>query len=182
MRTLVISEKFASESIAELANIINRESIKSSNAHIVITKQKASQIISETLKSPPFYLSELIENNMYHGNTPVANYHSFVNQYYGGGQDVYLPVINMDHGKLHMDGVAVYKGNELKLWLTNQEGLYLKFLRDKSLTGEYDFKTSSEDMYSFLILHGKKKLSIAQNGKTSINLKLYLLLEKFQRK
>ncbi|MCM3628349.1 Ger(x)C family spore germination protein [Paenibacillus glycanilyticus] len=176
MRTLVISEKFARETISELANIINRESIKSSNAHIVITRQKASQIISETVKTPPFYLSELIDNNMYHGNIPVANYHSFVNQYYGAGQDVYLPVINIDHGKLHMDGVAIYGGNELKLWLTQQEGLYLKILRDKSLTGEYDFKTSSKDMYSFVIMHGNKKLSIAQNGNTSISLEIYIAL------
>ncbi|MBW7453764.1 Ger(x)C family spore germination protein [Paenibacillus sepulcri] len=182
MRTLVISEKFARGAIAELADIINRESIKSSNATIVITKQKASSIISESLKKPPFFLSELIEQNMYHGNTPMTNYHSFVNQYYGEGQDIYLPVINIDKGLLHMDGVGVFKGEELKLWLTNEEGLYLKLLKDKALRGEYDFKTGPKEMYSFIILHGKRKIAIAQNGKATISLKLTIVPRQFPKK
>ncbi|KQX68940.1 Ger(x)C family spore germination protein [Paenibacillus sp. Root444D2] len=182
MRTLVISEKFAKEAISELADYINREFIKSSNATLVITKQQASSIISETSKKTSFFLSELIEQNMYHGNTPMTNYHSFVNQYYGEGQDVYLPVINKDQGLLHMDGVAVFKGDELKLWLTNEEGLYLKFLKDKALTGEYDFITGQKDMYSFVILRGKSKIAIAQNGKTTISLKLSIALRGIPKK
>src|SRR4051812_43849200 len=38
MRTLVISEKYARKAISELADIINRQIIKSSNANIVITR------------------------------------------------------------------------------------------------------------------------------------------------
>lgn len=182
MRTLVISEKFAREAIAELADIINREFIKSSNASIVITKQNASSIIAETSKNTPYFLSELIEQNMNHGNTPMTNYHSFVNQYYGEGQDVYLPVIHNDQGSMHMDGIAVFKGNELKLWLTNEEGLYVKFLNDKALTGEYDFKTGPKDVYSCIILHGKNKMSIDPNGKATISLKLTMMLREVPKK
>lgn len=182
MRTLVISEKFAREAISELADIINRQYIKSSNATIVITKQQASSIISDTSKKPPFFLSELIEQNMDHGNTPMTNYHSFVNQYYGEGQDVYLPVINKDQGLLHMDGVWVFKGDELKLWLTNEEALFLKLLKDKVLTGEYDFMTGPKDMYSFNILRGTSKIAIAQNGKATISLKLSIELREIPKK
>lgn len=172
MRTLVISEKFAKKAITELADIINRESVKSSNATIVISKQNAGSIISETIKKPSFFLSGLVEQNMARGNTPRTNYHSFINQYYGEGQDVYLPVINNDQGLLHMDGIGVFKGDELKLWLTNEEGLYLKLLKDKALKGEYDFTTGQHDKYSLLILRGKRKMALAQNGKASISLKL----------
>ncbi|CAM4226835.1 Ger(x)C family germination protein [Paenibacillus endophyticus] len=182
MRTLVISEKFARNSISELADIINREFIKSSNATIVVTQQHAGSIISETSKKPPFFLSELIEQNMNHGNTPMTNYHSFVNQYYGEGQDVYLPVINKDQGLLQMDGVVVFKGDEIKLWLTGEEGLYLKFLKDKALTGTYDFMTGPKDMYSFFILRGKTDIAIAQTGKTTISLKLYIALREIPKK
>jgi Ger(x)C family germination protein len=182
MRTLVISEKFAREAISELADIINREFIKSSNATIVITKQQASSIITEASKKPPYFLSELIEQNMNHGNTPMTNYHSFVDQYYGEGQDVYLPVINKDQGILHMDGIAVFKGDELKLWLTNEEGLCLKFLKDKALTGQYDFMTGQKNMYSFITLHGNSKIAIAQNGKATISLKLTIQLREIPKK
>ncbi|NBD24152.1 Ger(x)C family spore germination protein [Paenibacillus glycinis] len=174
MRTLVISDEFAGKAISELAGIINRETIKSSNATLVLTKQSASSIIAATLKKPSFFLSELIEQNMVHGNTPITNYHSFVDQYYGEGQDVYLPVIGTDRGSLRLDGVGVFKGDELKLWLTNEEGLYLKLLADKALTGEYDFKVGPKGMYSFRILHGKRKITIAHNGNVTIALRLFL--------
>ncbi len=181
-RTLVISEKFARKDVTELADIINRESIKSSNATIVITKQNAGSIISETIKKPSFFLSGLVEQNMAHGNSPRTNYHSFINQYYGEGQDVYLPVINNDQGLLHMDGIGVFKGDELKLWLTNKEGLYIKLLKDKALTGEYDFTTAQQDKYSLVILRGKRKMAIAQNGKAMISLKLTIELREFPKK
>lgn len=176
MRTLVLSEQFANKSMAELANIINREIIKSSNATIVITRQSAHSIIDRSSKEPPYYLSELIEQNMFHGNTPRTNYHSFVNQYYREGQDVYLPVINEDQGVLKMDGIAVFKGDGLKLWLNRDEGLYLKLLKDKTRRSEYDFKTSAKAMYSLIILHGKSKVDLRQNKKAKVSLQLSVQL------
>ncbi|WP_308639445.1 Ger(x)C family spore germination protein [Paenibacillus silvisoli] len=176
MRTLVVSEQFAREAISELADIINREFIKSSNATIVISRQPANVVITDTTKKPPFYLSELIEQNMKHGNTPRTNYHTFVNQFYGEGQDVYFPVIHMEQGLLKMDGVGVFKGEEFKLRLSGEEGLYLKFLKDKALTGEYDFMTAPKAMYSFYILHGKSSIAMAQSGKTAISLQLTIAL------
>ncbi|SDW76140.1 Ger(x)C family spore germination protein [Paenibacillus sp. CF384] len=181
MRTLVLSEPFAREAIDEFAEIINRESIKSSNATIVVTKQNVNSIIADSSKKPPFYLSELIEHNMKQGNTPKTNYHSFLNQYYGEGQDLYLPVINRDNGLLQMDGICVYKGNELKLWLTAEEGLYLKLLTDKALTGEYDFKLGPQEMYSLIILRGKRKVAIAHDGKTKISLRLSIALREIPK-
>jgi Ger(x)C family germination protein len=182
LRTWVISEKFASKGLAEVADIINRDSIKSSNATLVITKQDASSIIAETLKNPPFFLSELVQQNMDHGNTPKTNYHSFLNQYFGEGQDVYLPAIKKDQGLLQMDGIVVLEGDKLKLWLTNKEGLYIKLLKDKALTGQYDFTTEQKEKYSLVILHGKRKIAIAQNEKAAISLKLTIQLREYPEK
>ncbi|REE88965.1 Ger(x)C family germination protein [Paenibacillus taihuensis] len=182
LRTLVISESFAQRAIPDLADIINREIIKSSNTTIVITKQTASSIIAKSSKEQPYYLSELIEQNIFHGNTPRTNYHSFVNQYYGEGQDVYLPVINEAEGLLHMDGVAVFKGDELKLWLDSDEGLYLKLLKDKKLNGEYDFKTGPKAMYSFVILRGKSRIDSSHRNKTRISLQLSIQIREIPEK
>ncbi|AZN41313.1 Ger(x)C family spore germination protein [Paenibacillus albus] len=176
MRTLVISEQFARKASTSLAEVINREIIKSSNATIIMTKQSANTIIALSSKKEPYYLSELIEQNMLHGKTPRTNYHTYVNQYYGEGQDVYLPVINEQDGVLSMNGVAVYKGDQIKLWLNSDEGLYLKLLKDKTLTGEYDFTAGPKAMYSLVILHGKSKISLRQNKRVRISLKLSVQL------
>ena len=83
-------------------------------------------------------------------------------------------MIAMDQGLLRLDGVGVFKGDELKLWLTYEEGLYLKLLADKALTGEYNFKVGPADMYSFHILRGKRKITIGRNGNVAIALQLSL--------
>ncbi|WP_167747203.1 Ger(x)C family spore germination protein [Cohnella luojiensis] len=181
MRTLVLSEQYARKGISEIADIINQESLKSGNATIVISKQTASSIISETFKKPPYFLSELIEQNMHNGNTPKTNYHSFVNQYYGEGQDVYLPAIKKDKGLLHMVGIGVFKEDKLKLWLTNKEGLYIKLLKEKALTGTYEFTTGQKEKYSIIILSGKRKIAM-QNEKAAISLKLTVQLREFPTK
>lgn len=176
MRTLVLSENFAKKYITELADIINRQFTKSTKASIVLTDQSTNAMIAEASRKPPFFLSELIEQNMDHGNTPNTNYHTFVNQYYGEGQDIYLPVINLNKGVFQMDGVAVFKGDDLKVRLNANEGLYLKLLKDKQRTGEYDFLAGANSMYSFIILHGKSKIDVKEDGKTTISLKLAIQL------
>ncbi|ACT03699.1 germination protein, Ger(x)C family [Paenibacillus sp. JDR-2] len=176
MRTLVLNEKFAKKYISELADIINRQFTKSTKASIVLTDQSTKTIITEASQKPPFFLSELIDQNMDHGNTPNTNYHTFINQYYGEGQDIYFPVINMYKGVFQMDGVAVFKGDDLKLRLNVNEGLYLKLLKDKKRTGEYDFIAGTSSMYSFVILNGKSKIDVNEDGKTTVSLKLSIQL------
>jgi spore germination protein len=180
MRTLVISEQLAKRGIAELASLLSRETMKSSNALVVITKQKTTTILSEALKYPPFYLSGLIEQNMDDGNTPVTNYHTLISQYYGEGQDTYLPAIMKNpNGLLRMDGVGVFKGDKIKLWLTNIEGLFLKLLTDKILSSSYEFTNEQKNKFSFDILSGKRKIYIVQNEKAVISLKLDIRLSEY---
>ncbi|WP_201008816.1 Ger(x)C family spore germination protein [Paenibacillus glycanilyticus] len=177
MRTLVLNENFAGKYIAEIADIINRQFTKSTRASIVLTDQSTYTIIAEASKKPPFFLSELIDQNMDHGNTPNTNYHTFINQYYGEGQDIYLPVIRVNKGLFQMDGVSVFRGDDLKLRLNANEGLYLKLLKDKKLAGEYDFIAGTHSMYSFIILHGKSKINVKEDGRqAAISLALSIQL------
>lgn len=179
LRTIVISESFAKRGIQELVSSIVQDPIISSNAVVMLTEQQASEIVSETLKSPPFYLSHLIKNNLELGNTPLTNSLSLINQYYGEGQDIYLPVLNKDEkGVFHMDGVGVFKGDKLQLLLSNKEGLFIKILKDKrqTVSGTYEFTTEQKDKIYFRMSVGKRKIIIDPQDKAAITLKLNVIL------
>ncbi|KRE64116.1 Ger(x)C family spore germination protein [Paenibacillus sp. Soil750] len=184
VRSLVISEKFARKSIQDLASSLLRDPVMSNNATIVITKQEVSTIMSETLKNPPFYLSDQINQNMKNGNTPLTNAHLLLDQYYGEGQDVYLPLLDQDkNGLFRLDGVGVFKEDKLRLLLNDKEALMLKLLKDKSktMTGAYEFLGRENKPIYFKILHGKGSISHEQNDSVVISLKLHIQLRELPK-
>ncbi|MEC0270975.1 Ger(x)C family spore germination protein [Paenibacillus anseongense] len=180
LRGIVISEKLARRSIQELVSTLLVDPVISNNTFIVIAKKEVTSIISNGLKKPSFYMSELIKQNMNNGNTPSSNSHLLLDQYYGEGQDVYLPGLDLDDkGLLHLNGVGIFKGDKLRLWLTNQEAFFLKLLKDRSktMTGSYEFSTKQKDTINMKILHGKRNISPKRNATAFISLKLQVNLK-----
>lgn len=185
VRTCVISEKFARRGLQELASSFVRDPLVSSNAAVVITKQETSSILSETLKYPPYYLSDLVKQNMEYGNIPSTNIHLLLDQYFGEGQDVYLPMLNKDEkGAFHLEGVGVFKGDKLHLLLTNKEAFFLKILKDKSRTisSYYEFTSKQKEKIFFQILHEERKVSLQQNDRAVIFLKLIIDIREIPNK
>lgn len=182
LQTLVINEKIARRGISELASTIVRDPLISNLSTLVLTTDQASDILAETLKYPPLYLSDLIKHNMENGNTPSTNGHIFLDQYFGEGQDVFLPIlVKNPKGVLQMDGVGVFHGDKLKLLLTNKEGLFIKLLKDDKVdiqSSTYNFKNDQNEQISFKIIYLKRKM-IVQNEKALISLKLDIELGKY---
>ncbi|WP_219837120.1 Ger(x)C family spore germination protein [Paenibacillus sp. R14(2021)] len=175
LQTLVINEKLARRGISDLASSIVRDPLISNRSTLVLTTGQASDILAETLKYPPAYLSNLIKQNMENENTPITNGHVFLDQYFGAGQDVFLPILIKDSkGILQMDGVGVFHGDQLKLLLTNKRGLFIKLLKEDKVeihASRYTFKNDQNELISFKIIYSKPKITI-QNEKAFISMKL----------
>jgi spore germination protein len=182
LRTIIISDDMARRGISNLATTIIRDPLMSNNAIIVLTNEHASDVLSETLKYPPSYLSDLIKQNMESGNTPVTNGHLFLDQYFGEGQDVYLPILFISpKGILQMDGVGVFHHDKLKLMLTSKEGLLIKLLKDDRtnvMTSTYNFIDDQNKRISFKIINSTRKVSV-HNDTAMISLKLNIELRDY---
>lgn len=182
LRTLVISEKLARKGISGLASTIVRDPLISNRSTLVITTDQPSDILAETLKYPPIYLSNLIKQNMENGNTPSINGHIFLDQYFGKGQDVFLPIlVKGPKDVLQMDGVGVFHGDKLKLLLTNEKGLFIKLLKDDNVdiqSSTYNFKNDQDEQIQFKIIYSKQKM-IVENEKASVSLKLDINLGEY---
>ncbi|WP_261305949.1 Ger(x)C family spore germination protein [Paenibacillus andongensis] len=182
LRTFVISEKTARRGISELAGSIVRDPLISNLSTLVLTTNQASDILAETLKYPPVYLSNLIKQNMENGNTPSTNGHIFLDQYFGEGQDVFLPVlVKSPDDVLQINGVGVFHGDKLKLLLTDKKGLLIKLLKDDKVdiqSSTYTFKNDQNEQISYKIIYAKHKM-IVENEKALISLHLNIYLGKY---
>jgi spore germination protein len=182
LQTLVISEKTARRGISELAGSIVRDPLISNLSTLVLTTNQASDILAETLKYPPVYLSNLIKQNMKNGNTPSTNSHIFLDQYFGEGQDVFLPVLVKDSDDvLQLNGVGVFHGDKLKLMLTDKKGLLIKLLKDDKVdiqSSTYNFKSDQNEQITYKIIYSKHKM-IVENEQAFISLHLDIYLGKY---
>ncbi|MBP3963144.1 Ger(x)C family spore germination protein [Paenibacillus lignilyticus] len=175
LRTIVISERIAGRGITELANTLVRDPLISNRTTLVLTTNQADEILAESIKYPPVYLSNLLKQNMDTGNMPFTNGHIFLDQYFGEGQDVYLPiVVKGPKGVLQVDGVGIFLGDQLKLKLPNINGLFIKLLTTDKIgiqSGTYNFKNDQNKQITFKIISSKRKLTVT-NDKANISLKL----------
>ncbi|MDR6549790.1 Ger(x)C family germination protein [Paenibacillus qinlingensis] len=182
LQTLVLSEKMARRGISNLAAAIIRDPLMSNNSRIVLTNELASDILNETLKYPPSYLSDLIKQNMESGNTPNTNGHLFLDQYFGEGQDVFLPIMFRNpKGILQMDGIGVFQNDKLMLMLPAKEGLLIKLLKDdktNAMTSTYNFTDDDNKRISFKILNSKRNMHV-KDDTVMISLKLNIELRDY---
>lgn len=175
LKTIVINEPLARRGISELASSIVRDPLISNRSTLVMTTDQASDILAETLKHPPAYLSDLIRQTMMNEMTPITNDHLFLDQYFGEGQDVYLPIVaKSPDGALRMDGVGVFRGDRLKLVLTTKKGFFIKLLKEDKVethSSRYTFENDQNEPISFKVIYSKHRIKV-QNDKAVLSLKL----------
>lgn len=110
----------------------------SSRLQLGVADGEASEllvIIKETQE--PFFLSDLIEQNMKNGNLPLMNLHESLFNYYGEGRDMFLPYFKKDHGEVIIGGLALFKSDQMITEISLKEAFLLKMLIQNSKNGNY---------------------------------------------
>lgn len=184
-RTILMGEPFAKEGIKDLIGPLVRDPIIASNAKMAISKQEAAEVLNLTMRKPPFYLYNVIEQNITYGNTPQTNIHTVLNQYYGAGQDVYLPVLTIyESEKIMVDGLGIFKGDKLMMLLQDREAFLFKIIKDKNISGTYEFISEQKEKIFLKIMYGKRKVSIKnthQKPQVKIKLDLFAHIKDYPR-
>ncbi|WP_261133369.1 Ger(x)C family spore germination protein [Bacillus sp. Marseille-Q3570] len=180
-RTILMGEPFAKEGIQDLIGTLVRNPIIASNAKMAISEQDAAEVLNLTMRLTPFYLSEVIEQNITYGNTPQMNLHTTLNQYFGTGQDVYLPVLTIDESeKIMVNGLGIFKGDKLAMRLQDRETFLFKIIKNKNISGTYEFISEQKEKISLKIMYGKRKIHLKntrQKPKVKITLDLFALIK-----
>ncbi|KKI89822.1 hypothetical protein WQ54_24185 [Bacillus sp. SA1-12] len=180
LKLLMFSENLARDGISDFVKTICKDPLIGSNLIIAVSEEPAEKILNNLTKEGNDYLPNLIEQNFKSGNVPVSNLQIFLFDYYGEGRDVSVPFINLnEHGKVRIDGYAVFKKDHLSLVLKQKEMFLYKLLQARSMNGEMSFKVrkgQQEGLAVLTSLYGKKIESVSKNEsgpKVTYSIKLH---------
>lgn len=161
--SVVISDDFAKNGISDLLVNLNSDPNIGTNSTLIISKKTASELLEESMKYPPYFLSSVLDQSMDNGNVPLTNLHTITYQYYTEGQDMYIPKMEINNEGLFVgDGVGIFKNDKLRVSLNNKETFLLKMLVDRSVyNSTYEFTTSDNIDLLVKIISNKTKSSVS---------------------
>ncbi|MCR8848039.1 Ger(x)C family spore germination protein [Rossellomorea sp. SC111] len=182
IRVLVLGKELSEKGITEIIESICKEP-SLGNVRIATANERAADILKATVSLRPLYLMELVDNGVLREGVPDTSLHTLLDQFYGQGLDVYIPNLKVDSsGILKIDGLSIFKGDKLKLAISNQEMYLFKLMNEKNKKGTYEFtleKEGKEQIIGIESLYGKHDIVLKRKNEgvvATINLKLDLEL------
>ncbi|REE88543.1 Ger(x)C family germination protein [Paenibacillus taihuensis] len=158
----------------------------SSRIQLAVADRDASELLEITKKTQePFYLSDMIEQNMRSGNLPLMNLHVSLFNYYGEGRDMFLPYLRIEHGEVIIDGLALFRRDRKITEISMKDAFLLKMLIQNSKNGSLMVplagKASNKPSEDFILLrsmHSKANYIVSTvNPVPSISIRLKLVTE-----
>jgi Ger(x)C family germination protein len=136
LRMALFGETFARKGIDTVMASLIRDPKISLRMHLGVADRDALEIlnVSES-KGDPYFLSDMIEQNISSGNLPLMNLHANFYDFFGEGRDVFLPYFTVERGEIKIDGLALFKDDKFKTNISISDAFILKMLRENSKNG-----------------------------------------------
>ncbi|RAP74774.1 Ger(x)C family spore germination protein [Paenibacillus montanisoli] len=181
MRMALFGETYARRGIGIAISTLIRHPVISYRMHMGVADRDALDILNVTeSKRDPYFLFDMIENNIRRGNLPVMNLHVAFFNFFGEGRDVFLPYFTMERGEIKIDGLALFKGDKFKTAISIRDAFLLKMLLNNSKNGSImvPIKGSNQERADFFLMNSlgsKSTFKVIRTGppaSVSIRLKL----------
>lgn len=186
LRMLLFGKTHAEKGIGIVIHHFLHDPKISSRLQLGVVDRDASEVLEIAKKTEePFFLSDMIEQNMRNGNLPVMNFHASLFNYYGEGRDMYIPYFKIDHGEIVIDGLALFRNDQQITEISMKDAFLLKMLIQNSKNGNYMVpvagKASNKQDENFILLrsmHSKANYRVNKvNPIPSISIRLKLVAE-----
>ncbi|WP_100401995.1 Ger(x)C family spore germination protein [Bacillus sp. FJAT-42315] len=145
LNDILYSKDLAKKGIFHLVKPFSRDPNIGRGIHLAIVTSSTEELL--TFKFPNAvltsrYLSDLMDHGL-KDIIPVTNLHSFLSQYYGEGQDPFLPLLNLRKKHIQLKGLALFKDDRYVGSLSYKDSYLFKLLYEKSSNGTYNVKLDS---------------------------------------
>jgi len=186
LRMLLFGKTRAEKGTGTVMHHFLRDPKSSSRLQLGVVDGDASELLEITKKTQePFFLPDMIEQNIRSGNLPLMNLHESLFNYYGEGRDMFLPYFKIDHGEVGIDGLALFRSDKMITEISMKDAFLLKMLIQNSKNGNYMVpfagKASNKQGEDFILLrsmHSKANYIVNKvKPIPSISIRLKLVTE-----
>jgi spore germination protein len=186
LRMVLFGKTRAEKGTGAVMHHFLRDTKFSSKLQLGVVDRDASEVLEIIKKTQkPFFLSDMIDQNMRSGNLPMMNLHVSLFNYYGEGRDMFLPYFKIDHGEVVIDGLALFRSDQMITEISMKDAFLLKMLIQNSKNGSYNVpvagKASNKQGEDFILLrsmHSKANYIVNKvNPIPSISIRLKLVTE-----
>ncbi|NOU84580.1 Ger(x)C family spore germination protein [Paenibacillus sp. LMG 31460] len=187
LRMVLFGKTRAEKGTGTIIHHFLRDPKISSRLQLGVVDRDASELLEIIKKNnEPFFLSDMIEQNMRNGNLPLMNLHVSLFNYYGEGRDMFLPYFKIDNGEVKIDGLALFRSDKKITEISMKDAFLLKMLIQNSKNGIYKVpvagkasnKQGDEDFILLRSMHSKANYIVNNvNPIPSISIRLELVTE-----
>ncbi|MBD0384684.1 Ger(x)C family spore germination protein [Paenibacillus sedimenti] len=136
LRMALFGETFARKGIETAIASLMRDPKISLRAHLGVADRDALEILNVTEnKRDPYFLFDMIEQNIRRGNLPLMNLHKTSFNFLGEGRDVFLPYFTVERGEIKIDGLALFQAGKFQTKIGLKDAFILKMLLGNSKNG-----------------------------------------------
>lgn len=136
LRMALFGDRFARNGIKTAIDSLIRDPKISSRMHLGVADRNALEILNiAEIKRDPYFLSDMIQQNIKQGNLPLMNLHVTFFNFYGEGRDVFLPYFTVEREEIIIDGLALFKGDKFITKIGIRDAFILKLLLENSKNG-----------------------------------------------
>ncbi|MBO0962166.1 Ger(x)C family spore germination protein [Neobacillus sp. MM2021_6] len=186
LRMVLFGKTHAEKGVRTEVHNLLRDSKISSMLQLGVVERDTSELLEVVKKfHEPFFLSDMIEQNMKNGNLPMMNLHVSLFNLYGEGRDMFLPYFKIDKGEVKIDGLALFRSDKKITEISMKDAFLLKMLIQNSKNGTYKVpvagKTSNKQSDDYILLrslYSKANYNVNKvNPIPSISIQLKLVTE-----
>lgn len=179
LRILVLGDALSKAGFSRVLETLNKDP-SIGMVKVAVADHSSKEILQSIIKSPPLFLSHMIEQATEFEGLPDTSILSMQYQFFGEGIDVYLPNLQIDNqNKVGLNGMSIFKKDKLKLRLSQKETFLFKTINEENKKGTYPFtirKNEKEANVGIQSLMGKHNINI-NHAEKEVFIKLNLTCE-----
>ncbi|MCZ8515446.1 Ger(x)C family spore germination protein [Paenibacillus filicis] len=170
LRMALFGETFARKGIEKAIDSMIRNPQISPRMQLGVADRDALEILKVAeSKRNPYFLADMIEQNIWRGNLPHTNLHETFFNFYGEGRDIFLPYFTVERGEIKIDGLALFKGDHFTTKIGSKDAFILKMLLGNSKNGSVMIpmrKTNQkhDDFFLMNSIGSKSRLKVINLG------------------
>ncbi|WP_096200819.1 Ger(x)C family spore germination protein [Bacillus sp. FJAT-45350] len=189
LRTALFSMNLAEKGIHDTMDTLKRDNAIGLNVKIITINGSGKELLLEDFPKHPRtsrYIYDLIEKEAKTNTTVDTTLHYFTRDYYDDGIDPITPIIKMGEGEIIIDGIALYRHDQMAMTVNPKDSRIFKMLHGDYVGGDLTFEMELEQeekedylFISFTTLESKRKIKPLSPTKIQIEVEVQDAIEEY---